>query len=237
MATYTNESLDKFYKKDLIPIILSLQASKSKTELLDQIRKLNDKFDKLQCDMCVTKNVNNLLSSRVVDIERQCLTNVQYSRRECLDIVGIPSEVIDETLEESVVGIFDKLGCSIDSDQTEACHQVSKNNNMVIVKFTRRKDCQKVWNKKKKLKNHKMEDFSLPGQGKIFINSSLCPYYKMLWSKSKELLTLGKINSFYISNTTIKIKISENSSPLSITHVDDFGKHFPDIDLSPSRSG
>ena len=82
-----------------------------------------------------------------------------------------------------------------------------------------------------------MEDFGLPRQGKIFINSSLCPYYKMLWSKSKKLLTLGKINSFYISNGTIRIKISENSSLLSITHVDDFGKHFPDIDLSSSRSG
>ena len=39
-----------------------------------------------------------------------------------------------------------------------------------------------------------MEDFGLPGQGKIFINSSLCPYYKILWSKCKKLLTLRKIN-------------------------------------------
>ena len=81
-----------------------------------------------------------------------------------------------------------------------------------------------------------MEDFGLPGQGKIFINSSLS-YYKMLWSKSKKLLNFGKINSFYIinfgkinsfyiSNGTIRIKISANSSPLSITHADDFEEHF-----------
>ena len=55
MATYTNGSLDKLYKKALIPIVLSLQskldeANNSKTELLDEIRKLNDKFDKLQSD-------------------------------------------------------------------------------------------------------------------------------------------------------------------------------------------
>ena len=37
-----------------------------------------------------------------------------------------------------------------------------------------------------------MEDFGLPGQEKIFINSSLS-YYKMLWSKSKKLLNFGKI--------------------------------------------
>ena len=78
-----------------------------------------------------------------------------------------------------------------------------------------------------------MEDVNLPGQSNLFINRSLCPYYKVLWSKSKKLHSLGKIFSFYISGDTIKIKVSETSSPLSITHADDFGKYFLDIDLSP----
>ena len=149
MATYTNESLDKLYKKDLIPIVLSLQdkrdeANNSKTELLDEIRKLNDKFDELSSDVCISKNFNDPLSSRLVDIERQCWENSQHSRRECLDIVGIANEVKDESLEVSVVGIFDKLGCSIDADRIEACHRLSKNTKTVTAKFTRRKDCQKV---------------------------------------------------------------------------------------------
>ena len=94
MATYTYESLDKLCKKDLIPIVVSLQnkldeANNSKTELLDEIRKLNDKFDKLQSNVYISKIANDLLSSRLVDIERQCWANAQYFRRECLDIVGI----------------------------------------------------------------------------------------------------------------------------------------------------
>ena len=32
----------------------------------------------------------------------------------------------------------------------------------------------------------------------------------------------------------MKIKINENSHPLSVTHVDDFGNYFPDVDLSPT---
>ena len=76
MATQTNESLDKLCKEDLIPTVLSLQkkldeANNSKTELLEEIRKLNDKFDKLQSVVCISKNVNDLLSSRLVDIEHQ----------------------------------------------------------------------------------------------------------------------------------------------------------------------
>ena len=69
MATSTNESLDKLYKKDLILIVLPSQskldeANNSKTELLDEIHKLNDKFDQLQTDACIMQIVNNLLSSR-----------------------------------------------------------------------------------------------------------------------------------------------------------------------------
>ena len=78
-----------------------------------------------------------------------------------------------------------------------------------------------------------MEDLELPGNSKLFINRSLCPYYKMLWSKSKKLHSLSKIHSIFISGDTIKIRVNENSSPLSIPRVDDFGKHFPDVDLSP----
>ena len=68
MATYTNELLDKLYKKDLISIVLFLQhkldkTSNSKTESLDEIRKLNGKFDKLQSDNCISKNINDLFSS------------------------------------------------------------------------------------------------------------------------------------------------------------------------------
>ena len=40
---------------------------------------------------------------------------------------------------------------------------------------------------------------------------------------------------FFISGDTIKIRVSENSSLLSLTHVHDFGKYFPDIDLSPTE--
>lgn len=60
MATYTNESLNKLYKKDLMPIVLSLQnkldeVNNSKTELLGKIPKLNDKFDQFRSDVCITK--------------------------------------------------------------------------------------------------------------------------------------------------------------------------------------
>ena len=77
-----------------------------------------------------------------------------------------------------------------------------------------------------------MGDLDLPTGTKIYINQSLCPYYRILWSKAKRLHSMSSINIFYISSGTVKIKVIENSSTLKITHLHDFKSHLPDIDLA-----
>ena len=48
---------------------------------------------------------------------------------------------------------------------------------------------------------------------------------------------MGIINSFFISGGTVKVKVTENSRSLVITHLNDFTVHFPNVDLSlPSSS-
>ena len=235
MTTYTNESLQNIKKKDLIPIISSLQnkLEEVNNSVLVEMRKFNESFSKSQAEVSMTKQVNTLLSSRIVSIERQCWLNAQYSRRECLDIVAISSEVKPDDLGEKVVTIFEQLGCNILTECIDAGHRISKKNPTIIVKFSQRKDCQQVWDAKRNLRKIKMADIDLPGQNKLFINKNLCPYYKVIWAKSKKLHSLGKIHSLFVLGGTIKIRVSENSSPLSLTQVDDFGKYFPDVDLLP----
>ena len=78
-----------------------------------------------------------------------------------------------------------------------------------------------------------MDDLDLPRSTKIYISHSLYPYYQILWLKAKRLQNIGSIENFYISSATIEIKLTENSSLITNTHLDDFKIHFPDIDLSP----
>ena len=78
-----------------------------------------------------------------------------------------------------------------------------------------------------------MGEIDLPRETKIDINQILCPYYQTLCSKAKRLQNIGSIDNFYISGGTIKIKVTENSIPTTITHLHDFKIHFPYIDLSP----
>ena len=57
MSSYTEENVDKLLKKDLIAIVLAMQSkmSASNAEVLEDIRKLNSKFDILQSEFLVKK--------------------------------------------------------------------------------------------------------------------------------------------------------------------------------------
>ena len=92
-------------------------------------------------ELLVTKRVTSELCKRVVTMERQCWANAQYSRRECLEMAGIPRQVDDKNLETKVLLIFQRIGCTINPTFIDDCHRLGKNNDRVIVKFTRRKDC------------------------------------------------------------------------------------------------
>ena len=79
MPQYKEEALDKILKRELIPIVLSLQnkITGDKNAMLQEMRKLNDKFAKLQAELVVTKRVNIELCKRIVTMERQCWANAQ----------------------------------------------------------------------------------------------------------------------------------------------------------------
>ena len=65
----------------------------------------------------------------------------------------------------------------------------------------------------------------------VYINDSLCSYYKMLWGKCRKLLLNKYIYSFWVTNGTIKLKAVENGRVYAITHRNDLVKLFPDNEI------
>ena len=100
-------------KKDFIAIVLARQSkmSANSAKVLEEIHKLNSKFAILQSDLLVTKKVNSELFSRLVNMECRCWANAQYSRREFLEVVGIPIEVEQKDVEGKMVYVLEKVGC------------------------------------------------------------------------------------------------------------------------------
>ena len=50
----------------------------------------------------------------MVALERQCWGNSQYSRRECLEITGVPDSISNDDLDETTIKISDKLDVTFD---------------------------------------------------------------------------------------------------------------------------
>ena len=62
----------------------------------------------------------------------------------------------------------------------------------------------------------------------VYINDSLCTYYKMLWDKCIKLSWSKYIHSFWVANDKIKLKTVENGRVYSVTHRNNLVDLFPD---------
>ena len=52
--------------------------------------------------------------------ERQCRANAQYSRRDTIEVTGIPSSIRDKNLEDKVHNIFGEIGVNVNERDTQA---------------------------------------------------------------------------------------------------------------------
>ena len=132
------------------------------SELLD----LKNKFTKLESDLEISRNVNNKLVDQLIRLERKCWENERHSRKECVEISGIPQSIEQIDLEKTVLNVFDKIDTPVDPQNIEACHRLKSGgndrSNKVTVKFSKRKDMVRVMNEKKSLKNAKLDGTGLP---------------------------------------------------------------------------
>ena len=178
-TTHTGAALIKLSKSELVQLVQQAEASLASqitnptTEVKDVLRY----FKKLEADLAVTKNVNSKLMERVLQPKRQYWANAQYSRRETVEVIGIPLSIRDQDLEGKVRNIFEEIGANTDERDMQACHRY-REKDRTILKFVNRKDFTNILRVKKNLKHLDPSKLSFSEGTKIFINESLCPYYR-----------------------------------------------------------
>ena len=79
--------------------------------------------------------------------------------------------------------VFEKIVCELYLRDLKACHRLMKNSDKVIVKISRCKGYEQILSVEKNLKKVKVQDIWLTSGQSIFVNTSLCPYYRMLLSQ------------------------------------------------------
>ena len=146
MVSLDQEQLDKLDKNDIVKLCLKLQNERDEalTKLHTEIHNINQRFDKLESSLLVSKNVNDKLQDRIISLERGLHATEQYSRRECVEITGIPASVSDDELQSTVCKILKKINVSCGTNDIEACHRLGKKNT-TIIKFSSRRKSEKCF--------------------------------------------------------------------------------------------
>ena len=109
--TLTEAAVKKMSKDDIITLVLGQQGKFNSTlaNINKDIGELKFKFEKLELELVVSKLVNSNLCEKITTLERQSWANNQYSRRECLEIFGIPENIDNKDLENLTLQISRRL--------------------------------------------------------------------------------------------------------------------------------
>ena len=95
--------------------------------------------------------------------------------------------------------------------------------------MSRHKDPNKIRKASKKLKGLDLSSIGI--NSAVFINDSLCRYYKNLWAKWMKLWLNKFIHGSWTSNGSIRLKLTETGNLCVIAHDADLEELYPSNEL------
>ena len=216
----TYDAINAIKKKDLVDYIKKMKGKvvadnqiqnlcSEIVNLSDNVKSLVRTSERLTSELIVIKNVNNMLENRIVNLEKQLSKNEQHGHRNNIEISGISNQIPDQDLEENIIKICKDLDIDMD---IEVCHRLLLGRNTtsttkrVIAKFANRKHSEVMFQRKK----------DINAKNKVFATHSLCPYYRFLWGKCKDLQRKGRISQVFCLGAVVTIRVTEDSAAIKI---------------------
>ena len=87
---------------------------------------------------------------RTVDLEKKMAELEQYSRRKCVELIGLPEDYHERKPENSVVQVFEIARVNVDKRDFHAIRRLG-NSKIVIAKLVNRREALETLRNKKKL--------------------------------------------------------------------------------------
>ena len=185
------------------------------TDLSERFNEFTSKYDKVYSELQQCKSYNSHLLMRIIQLERNTVTNSQYSRRETIELNPVPAEIHEDVLEDSICKVLSLTGVNIVPEDFQACHRM-KRLDRIIVKFKYHKQKQSLMYKHKNLGTKSQELTNLKFSGRLFVSKSMSHENQQLAYKSDR-----KIRSTWFFNNVINIKLTEHGRIHKIFHVTD----------------
>ena len=142
------------------------------TDLSDRFNEFTSKYLKVYSELQQCKSYNPHLLTRTIQLERNTVTNSQYSRRETTDLNPVPAEIHKDVFEDSICKALSLTEVNIIPEYLQACHQM-KRLDRVIVKFKCHKQKQSLMYKRKNLGTKFQELTNLKFSGKLSVSESM----------------------------------------------------------------
>ena len=120
------------------------------SDLSERFNEFTSKFDKVYPELQQCKSYNSHLLTTIIQLERNVVTNSQYSRRETIELNPLPAETHEDVLEERICKALSLAGVNVVPEDLQACHSMERSDR-VIVKFKCRKQKESLIYKRKNL--------------------------------------------------------------------------------------
>ena len=164
----------------------------------------------------------------IYKMDARIIHNNQYSRRENLIISGIPSHIMQEELEKTVIDILRTFGLKrLSSYEIVGCHRLYNHDNRypakTIVRFTNRKMVEYCLRNRDHIVQLKNE---LKMNLRFYEN--LCPDNERILKEVSKLSRENVITYYVVRNGFVKVKVSESDRLRKIGHMSELKKMLPD---------
>jgi len=222
------EDSQKFLSNKYDTLLTTLQEVKKQTRNNEgQMNEVNKEIDDV-------KRVNYDLQVQLDEVQ-------QYSRRDTLEICGIPVTPNDNP-KKLIVEMANLVDVKLEDDDISVAHRLpptKKVKDRIIVKFTRRETKDLIYNKRGKLKVKKTKDLptvraepessDISHKAQIHINESLTPYRKRLFGKILEFKRKNSYKYIWTMNGKILLRASDHSPSSSFVTYEQFEDYVDNV--------
>ena len=124
----TQSQYENMSKEELIQELTNINSSffndinAKLTDLSDRFNKFMSKYDKVYSELQQCKSYNSHLLTRIIQLERNAVTNSQYSRRETIELNPVPAEIHEDVFEDSICKALSLTGVNVVPEDLQACH-------------------------------------------------------------------------------------------------------------------
>ncbi|XP_077978266.1 uncharacterized protein LOC144433778 [Glandiceps talaboti] len=165
-------------------------------ELQKSITYVSNSFDDFAKQLQSLRNENKDLKDKLANTTKEVNELHQYTRRNTLEISGIPEDGNEDT-DNIVVKVAEIVGVNVSPDDIDISHRLpqrpSRQSNgqrkpaTIIVKFVRRSLRNKLYSSRKNLKGKTTRNIGVTSNNRIYINENLTSTNKQLFFQVNQL--------------------------------------------------